>query len=205
MYDIVNMPEQLKEDTRRIMASTNPGELIEELKTCMEMSTEYIIRMAVLVRRLEELGTPVDLDIAILPIVRRIAYGQICPEVVITFQGDPLLMEKAAALPIPDQMTVATNAPIKIMERGGDHRMVAPLSMTRREISQVFGRGKLRSESEQVGWLRERMPEPKLKAMDDGEIVIHQRRNGITVNGRFLSASDLAHYLSQLTMPRKSA
>jgi len=195
------IPKQFRQDVQQILKSTDIEELKQVLQNHAQLALGNILMMAAAVRRLEELEMKVTLNLGILPYLRRIAYGQLSAELFITLQGDVGFLEKAASLPLPDQSQIADNKPLKVMELGGDHRMVPPLSMNGREIKQVIGRGKIRNEAEQIGWLREkaqslRQPGPP---PEKNSVVINRKKKGITVNGYFLSVSDLARYLSQLT------
>jgi hypothetical protein len=158
--------------------------------------------MAALVRQLEELGHEVQIELGPLPFLRKIAYGNMIPELYVALECDPQLLSRAGSLPTPDQERIARNEPLKVMELNGDHRLVPPLSMTRREIAQVFAKGRVRSESEQVGWLKDRARREQQKSFplgDEAIVKIDRKRRGIVANGLFVPAADLAHYLGELS------
>lgn len=178
--------------------------LTEMLHETLSITINSVVRLAAIVKRLEELGAEVSLASPILPYIRRIAHGQILPELFVSLQGDQALLDKAATLAIPDQRRFAENKPLKVMALGGNHRMVPAQLLTRREIRQVFGRGKLRTDTEQIGWLNDDAIK-KLPSAHASEVVLDKRRGGILVNGTFVSATDLAHYLSELTTRRATA
>lgn len=188
-----------KKELDEIRESNDTEWLLKKLKDCLRITVDHVVRLAVIVRRLEECGVEISVDFSLLPYIRRVAYEQVVPELIVTLQGDQQLLEKASSLPIPDQRAIASNKPIKVMEIGGDHRTVPPLSMTRREIRQVFGRGKIRSDAEQIGWLRDEQNKVLIHQQPQPDITIDKKKHGIVVNGIFLSATDLAHYLSELT------
>lgn len=76
----------------------------------------------------------------------------------------------------------------------------APLDMTNREISQVITRGRLRSDQEQVGWLRERQDAQAAKqaVSDDEAYRIDRKRHGAVIEGHFFSRAALARILAEL-------
>ena len=201
MNDILNVPADMKRELSAIAAETDPNALMAELTQCFEITVNHVIKLAALVRRLECLGVEIELQVAILPYIRRIAYGQIIPELFVAMQGDASLLARTSSLPIPDQKKIASGEPLKVMEHGGDHRMVVPLQLTNREIKQVFGKGRLRSDAEQIGWLRDQEESRRLKSVsvDVQDIILDKKRLGINVRGRFVSATDMAHYLAELT------
>lgn len=193
--------DELKGQLSQIQQSTDVNWLMEQLRGSIESSVRHVIIMAAIVRQLEELGHPVEIQIAALPYLRKIAYGNMSAELYVALEGDNLLLSKASALPSPDQEAIARNAPIKVMDAGGDHRMVPPLDLTRDEIFQVFDNGKIRSDAEQIGWLKSRKEKEARKSIGEGEITVtlDKRRGGIVVAGKFLSATELAHYLGELS------
>lgn len=185
-----------------IRQSSDTQWLMSELKECLKITVYHVIKLAAIVRRLEECGCEIEVDFSLLPYIRKVAYEQVVPELIVSLQGDQQLLSKAASLPIPEQRMIAENKPLKVMEIGGDHRKVPPLSMTRREIRQVFGRDKIRSDAEQIGWLRDEQTKAAVHQKVQSEVLVDQKKKGIVVNGTFVSAADLAHYLAELT-PRK--
>jgi hypothetical protein len=200
MYEIANMPEELREELTAISTSEDSGWLLAQLKDCLAITVRHVIKVAALLRRLDERGVEVDIDFALIPILRKVAYGQVLPELVVTLQGDATLLNRAAALSIPDQRTFARNEPVKVMQSGGSHRMVPPLALTRRELRQVIGRSKLRSDTEQVGWLNdERDKVSAAKGTTDHEITVDRKRGGIVANGVFISSMDMVRFLGDLT------
>jgi hypothetical protein len=195
------VPREMQGELNRLLACDDAQQLMAELESSLAVTLRNVVKIAAIVRRLEELGVEISLKLAILPLIRRIAYGQLVPELFVNLQGNSALLDRAASLPIPDQQRIADNTPVKVMMPDGDHRMVPPLSLTRREITQVFGKGKLRDDAEQVGWLRERMQMEQAKAATTGEapVLLDRKRMGIVANGHFISVSDLARYVAELS------
>lgn len=199
------LPKQLATELERIGSLEDTTELRTLLVRSLGVTVEQVILMAAIVRRLEELGDDLtDLEISVFPLIRKVAYGQIVPELLVRLQGKPSLLRRAASMPLPDQRGIANGEPLKVIQPGGDHRMIPPLKLTAVETRQVFASDHIRDEAEQAAWLREREQNQPVKPPDSEEIYLDRKRQGIVVAGRFISASDLAHYLSQLTVPAKS-
>jgi hypothetical protein len=186
----------------QILECTDTKELIELLHEYAANTVSNVRMMAVIVRRLDELGVEVSIDEnSLLPFVRLIAHGQLSPELFVTMMGDFPLLEKAMRLPIPVQERIANNEPMKVMEIGGGHRLVRPLDMTKRERSQVFHGKRLRNEAEQIGWLRDQRDKDDAKAAVtvDRPITVDRKRHGIVANGLFIPLAELAGYVASLS------
>lgn len=201
----LTLTHEMRLEVNRIMSCEDKTKLLRELRDTMQISTKSIITMAALVKRLEQLCVPIDIEFAALPFIRKIAWGQLNPELFLRLQGDPMFLERASSLPLPDQTAIAENMPVKVMLADGDHVMQQPLTMTRKQINQVFARGKMRNDSEQMAWLRDRYEsEAAAKAtIEDIPIRLDKKRNGLVVNGVFIKRSELEYYLAALKGGRK--
>lgn len=205
MYEILNVPNELKSELKKISTSDDAEWLLAQLSEALAITTHHVIKVAALVRRLDECGVEINIDFTLIPLLRKVAYGQVLPELVVTLQGAESLLKKAATLPISDQAKIASNAPLTVMQTGGGHRKVPPLSMTSREIRQVFANGELRSDAEQIGWLCDER-EKQQAAKGTAEIVLDRKRGGIVVNGILVTSSDMARYLGELaSSPKRKA
>lgn len=178
---------------------TDTKKLLEQLKNCLTTTVEMVIRMSAIVRRLEVLGVDVlGLSFPNIDYFRKIAFGQLDANLFVEFSALPSLLQKISRLPIPDQTKIAKGQHLKVMLDGGDHIMVAPNDMTRNQINQVFGKSGIRNDAQQAAWLAEFKIKQAYRSTPKPEIAIDRKRRGITVNSVFLSASDLAGYLSRL-------
>lgn len=132
-----------------------------ELAQQMQATAQHLLRLAWIVRILEDRGEDLSgLMVPLLDYLRRIAYGQVLPEVVVRFADQPLLLAAVASLPIPDQRPFAEGQPLRLVvpvpeAQGGGwtHRLVPPARLGKAGVSQAFDRGRLRSEGEQKEWL----------------------------------------------------
>lgn len=192
----------IQKDIARINASDDVEQLKDELASCLTMTLEHILKMAAIVRRLDDLGVQVSIDNAMLPYIRLIGHGQMSAGLLVAFAGDTNLLEKARQLPLPIQESIARNEPVKVMEIGGDHRMVPPLELTARERRLVFAGKKIRSDSEQIGFLKELAEKDRSKQLQTGgepAVRVDKKRCGIIANGLFIPVSELAGYVASLS------
>lgn len=175
--------------------------LIGELRQCQMRFFSELGRMAAIVKRLDELGVEVAIENSMLSYVRLIAHGQLSQSLFATWHCEPRLLDAARQLPLPVQEKVANNDPFKVMELNGDHRLVRPGDMTRNEIRQVFSGKRLRTEAEQVGWLRHQLEKTAARTSrtDQPEVMLDKKRKGIVANGVFISLSRLAGFVSDLS------
>jgi hypothetical protein len=105
----------------------------EELKDVILVETRItaasLLRTAFAVRILENRGEDLSgLHLGWLSSLRKIAYGQLLPKVVMHFNGLPLLIQKIASLPIPDQERLASGEPVPLV-----------VSTPKRETGSPFG------------------------------------------------------------------
>lgn len=203
MQELVPKQIELPADLEAIRNATDGQWLIGELRHSLELSVQHVIRMAAIVRRLEELNIEVNIKIGPLPFLRKIAYGNMSPELYVALEGNAMLLAKAGSLPTPDQDRVARNEPFKVMGLDGDFRMVPPLQMNRHEANQVFATGRIRSETEQVGYLRERLQKQQIEEREESLVHLSRKRKGVVVSGpAFLSLIELKHFVAELSKKR---
>jgi hypothetical protein len=188
--------------TNQIDLCTDTDLLLEELRSCSLDLLRNVGRMAAIVRRLDELGVEVAIENSLLPYIRLIAHGQLAAESFVSLSGDAKLLERVIRLPLPLQEQIAQNEPLRVMDMGGDHRMVRPLDMSERERKQVFFGKRLRTDAEQIGWLREQFDKDRTRLsakQSTPEIAIDRRRRGVVVNDTFIPIAQLAEWISALS------
>lgn len=141
--------------------SLGPDEILQEFRRLHGLTVENLCRMAVLVRLAEERG----IDLSELPggtlinMLRKIAAGQVLPELVHRFAINRTLYRRAEALPLPDQRRVAADELFTVVELGEDgptHRLLPPSKLAPEQVSQVFASDHIRDEAEQITWLQRR-------------------------------------------------
>lgn len=179
-------------------------ELRAELAKCLRVTAEQLVRSAAIVRRLEDLGDNLeDLKTGMIGYLRKIAYNQLIPDLVVMCQGAPMLMSKVMTLPIPDQQKIVSGEPMRVMElteKGEEtHRLVPPLMLSSEQVRQVFGRECIRNDRQQVLYLRDQKQRFQQVTTDERGIVLDAKRGGIFVNGTFISKTELAQFVAKLT------
>lgn len=175
-------------------------ELLKIIRNCLASTVENFRLIAAAVRRLEECGMELcelEEEIPSLHVFRRIAHGQVAPELFVNVKNETL-REAASSLPLPDQIRIANNEPVKVMEPGGSFRNVPAHSLSQREIRQVFTRGKFREDAAQISWIKEHA-QPKERVADDRPpLKLDRKRGGIILGGWFISAAELGHVMAEL-------
>lgn len=178
--------------------------LVRLIRDQLGITVKALVTVAAAIRILEERGVDVgELKLTMLGHLRRIAHGQLLPELVVRFQGHPRLLSMAAALPMPDQMRLkdATSLAIVEMDQQGAtaKRMIPPESLRTSQLVQIFGRDGIRGEDEQILYLKAgvavRQP---VRTAPDG-VVIDRTRKSIIVNGYRLSLAELLDYAARLS------
>lgn len=182
-----------------IESETDTEKLLSLLNECLAITTETIIRIASILKRLEALGVDlIELKIRNLNYYRKIAAGQLLPELFLEASGCPMLLRQTMTLPLQDQKRIAENKPVKVMLTGGDHLLIEPKNLTAQQIKQVFSATGLRSEGQQISWLMEQRERTQIKGQPRPEVIVDRKNHGIRVDSVFISAADLTRYLSQL-------
>ena len=136
------------------LTSLTIDDLRAELAKQMQLTAQHLIRLAAVVAELERRGEDLsDLRIGMLHHLRRIAAGQVLPEIVVRFANAPGLLAKIGAMPIPDQQRLIDGESIKLLVNSPDggvgHLMVDPMKLTRQQVTQIFARDHIRDEQEQ--------------------------------------------------------
>lgn len=166
--DLAPLPTYLVKD-----ASECAGKSNEELRVILEdglsITCAGLIRAAAAVRQLDANGFDfADANCtATLPLLRKIAYGQLVPDAVAQFFRHPSLLGRLQRLSPPEQKRLSADFPIKVAEYDGTtiaFRAIPPSKLTPKQIRQIFASDHLRSEAEQAAWLREAEPAPARRA-----------------------------------------
>jgi hypothetical protein len=182
----------------RIGDESNPQVLVTELTACMAVTVQAIVKIGAIIRRLDELGFDIEsLRLPNLSYFRKVAHGQMVPELFVSLIGAPIVLRKVANLPLFDQQRISDGKPVKVILPGGDHMMIRVEDMTREQAQQVFASDYIRSDSQQAAWLVEKSQVVGSRKAD-APVMLDRRRHGIVVGETFISASDLAKYLGDL-------
>lgn len=181
--------------------------LKERLTTLLARTADDLRQMAAIVGELERRGEDLSaLRLGIIDHLRRIASGQLLPEIVVRFSGFPQMLRIACHLPLADQQKLAAGEPVEMAVWRGDAvdwRRVDPMCLTRDQVHQVFAGDRLRGKVEQIAYLedrRQRRPsEGKRKAR--GVVRADRERGGVTVKRTFVAAADVVAALAELAAP----
>lgn len=204
--DTDTIPEALHLDAAAIEAMGTP-ELKAELARSLQQSAAHLARLAWIVRVLEERGEDLsDLKIGLLGHLRRIAYGQVLPEIVVRFAESPLLMRKIEMLPIPDQRRIARGEPVPVAVQGPDgsftHRLVDPIYLSADQARLALGPRGLRELPEQIALLEQRPRDrDRSSKAKFGRVTADPARRGLRVGRVFVPHADALQALAALRAP----
>jgi hypothetical protein len=188
----------------RSISAMTTEELREELARGLRLTADSLLRLAIIVKTLEERGEDLSgLRIGLLHHLRRIACGQVLPEIVVRYAGMPSLISVIGSLPLPDQRKLADGGSVELAVYAADgsitYRMADPLTMTRQQASQVFARDHIRSQAEQVLILEQQRSRAKGKTPQKiGDLRIDKELGGVFVGRKFIPLADLAAAVNAL-------
>ena len=189
------------------LAGLSTDQLKVELARVLRITAESLVRLALVVKTLEDRGEDLsDIRVGLLPYLRLIAAGQLLPEVVVRFAGAPALIRVIGALPVQDQRRLAAGEPIPLYLRRGDgtveHRLADPLAMTRDQVQQAFARDHIRDQAEQILVLESRLTRPAKTVRESdkriGNIRVDRGRGGIVVRRTLIPLADLLEAVAEL-------
>lgn len=178
-------------------------ELRDQLAAHLQLTAEHMLRTALVVRELEERGEDLtDLKLGLLPYLRRIAHGQVVPELVVRYAGFPALIQRLSSFPLPEQRKIAAGEPVELLVLRGetsDTRKVDPLHLTRDQLYQVFARDHIRTTAEQAALLEDVRAKPRApKRPKKTRVRTDAERGGLVVGRSFVSVDEVLHALAEL-------
>jgi len=175
--------------------------LKRELSESLRLTAAHLRRLATIVRILESRGEDLsDLKVGFVHYLRRIAYGQILPEVVVRFGDRPALIRRISQLPLPDQQRLSDGERIEMIDlaKPSEHLMVDPLELLPSQLPIVFSRDAIRPLSEQRLVLASRGREGESKTPTRGDCRPDAARGGIVVRRTFVPLGDVLEALAAL-------
>lgn len=178
-------------------------ELREAIRRSFMVGVQSIHRAAMAWRVAEGRGIDLsDLRFRLANYVRRVAHGQMLPEVIAVFYGAPReRIEKIASLPLPDQKK-AVDGQIKtvVKEEGKTtYRLLHPNDMTTQQFRQVFASDHIRSETEQIALLSSRETYSEKAKAQPTSCYVDRKKCGLKVDGpTFISKEQLRRFLEEL-------
>jgi hypothetical protein len=189
------------------LAKMGPEDLRKALAKSLARTASELIRLAWIVRLLEEQGEDLDdLKLDLLPYLRLIAHGQLCPELLVRYGQSSALMRAARGLPMPDQERLATgeSLPLAVLRPDGnlDCQLVDPALLTPAQARLVFAPGRIRPVDEQAILLRNPPPSrARPKSQVVGRARVGPFRDGIIAGGHFIPKADLVAALAAMAVP----
>lgn len=188
-------------DLTAIDTETLKAELAASLRT----TAQGLVRMAAIVAELQTRGEDLsDLRLGLVTWLRKIASGQVLPEIVVRYQGSPQLLRSISALPLNDQQRFADGEPVKlIVDLSGDHRLVEPLKLTREQLHQVFAADHVRDDTEQIMVMETRRNRPAKPETKSRRVRGDKDAGGIFVGRAFAEHGDVLAALADLASPER--
>lgn len=187
------------------LTTLDTAALKRELVLTASAAAGQVLRMAAIVRLLEERGEDLsEVKVGMIRYLRRIAYGQVLPEIVTTFSDYPLLLNRLTSLPLPDQDRIARGESVEVMistDNGPDVRLIAPINLTAEQVYQVFGDGRVRSDSEQVAYLDAKRVKPQKRRNNvvlSGSIRVDRDSKSLRIGKHNVSAEDVMKAMAEL-------
>lgn len=192
---------KLPTDLGKIETAALKAELADSLRT----TADGLVRMADIVAELQTRGEDLsDLRLGIVTWLRKIAAGQVLPEIVVRYQGSPQLLRHVSSLPISDQQRFADGDPVKlIVDLSGDHRLVEPLKLTRDQLTQVFAVDHVRDDTEQIMVMETRRNRPTKTESQARRVRGDKDKGGVFVGRAFAEHAEVLTALADLASPEK--
>lgn len=197
------MPEYLHTIARQYQ-DMGAADLRASLARFVVGTVENVLHMACILRRLEELGDDLaSLNTPWLEDLRRVAYGQLVPNALLIGTRHRRLFNAVRSLPLPDQSRVVADEPMPVVVHregvGPEPRMVPPSKMEDWQIRQVFTKGHIRSEVEQVNYLDN--PKRRRGAARNLGVLVDRKHRRLIVSGENIeiTAAQMAEYLREFT------
>jgi len=189
------------------LSTLTSNQLRTELTASLARTVAEFRRLAWIVRLLEERGEDLtDLRLSLLPYLRKIAYGQLLPEIMIRFSQSPGVMRVVASLPMPDQEKLANGEriPMAIRTPDGklDKRLVDPLGLRADQLSLVFTSNSIRPIEDQMARLETPTKPPRQKTLTMiGRMRPDEKLGGAWVGRTFIPKADMVRVLALLAGP----
>ena len=178
------------------------ADLKNRLSGLLARTADDLREMAAIVAELERRGEDLSgLRLGIVDHLRRIAAGQLLPEIVVRYAGYPQLLRVATGLPLPDQEKMLGESSVQLAvwrEGRVEFRQVDPLCLSPAQLRQVYAGDRIRSESEQIGYLESRAAPAKPKPVRRGKVWADRQRGALRYGKAVLAVGDVLAALAEL-------
>ena len=184
-------------------------ELIRLLLESFARTVKEIAFMASALRQLEQRGVDTTkLKCGLKHYLRLVGNGQVLPGVLLKCSDNRALLDLLVTLPIPDQQRILDGTPVQLWhflpDGTPDHRLVDPDILTRRQLNQVFARGHIRNQGEQLMLLQDQATQAKKPLPEKvGKLLIDPEAAGAWVGRQFIPLDDLVRAVNQLKRVKK--
>lgn len=197
---LTRVPPNEIRDAVEEMRGLTKEQMREVFDGAMRLTVDQIRRMAAVVFHWEEQGHELsELNHALLYYLRRVASGQMLPDLLPSGLQCPEMLERISSLPLPDQKRLVRDPMVPVVELRPGGVIEVPYDatkLTRKQANQVFEKGHIRSVEEQVAYLRRsaRDREPLVPSRDAVlPRAVTVERNGIRISGAtFITKRELA-------------
>ncbi len=181
-----------------LVATKTTEELRKMLVESLHVTAQHLLHLAGIVYELEH-NRNEDLSglrMGMIHHLRKIACGQVLPEVVVRFAGSAMLINAVSGLPLDDQRDIVDGKSVKLWVYSPDGkktwRTPDPMAMTPSQVRQVFAKDHIRGEGEQSLILDQWIAKKQNKRPDRiGNVRIDKERGGAMVGKTFVPLADL--------------
>jgi hypothetical protein len=161
------MKELSTQDFNEFLETASVGDLVAELESCLQVTSDGIVRMSRIMEKLAEKGVDISVYKA-TPMFRALPYvaaGRLNPNILLRYGHNNVFLDAAAALPLSDQnQLLDETARIQVLMHSAETeyvlRSVRPIDLSVRQIRQVFADGYIRNEQQQRDYIG-RLPHSK--------------------------------------------
>lgn len=196
----------------RAFSNMTPEQRWEALKTATVQTSEGLMDMAALIRIIEQVDKR-DLRelkrLPLLPWLRRIAYGQVLPEVMLEFGCSTPLLKAVSRLPIPEQRRAVSGESFPLVvfdDKGGrTHRMYHPMDLSLAQMGQLFSEEGIRTPEQQLMYLDDKREKASVPIPEQVGIIRLDVEAQQAIIGRYrIALSDMEKAVRLLKRSRRN-
>lgn len=186
------------------LSSLSTDSLKRELAIALDLTAQTLLKMAAIVKLLEERGEDLsELRLSMLSTLRLIAHGQVASEAVVRFARNPMLLGKIAKLPLPDQKRLASGDQVEVAEVDSagqlTFRKFDPLLLRARQIKSIFAEDHIRTPAEQVVVIQAARLAPQKQRVSRTTVQPDPERRALRIGAKYVPVSEVLNALAQLS------
>jgi hypothetical protein len=154
---------------------------------------------AAIIRKLESRGVDVIKEFPQFTILRKVAFGEVLPELYAKFCGQPSVLRKAIKLDLDDQAKLAADEPIETLDSNGHTKTVRPSEASGAEIKRAIWGGKIQKPPEKAySQVRHRPPITPQQGVHSN-IRVDKEQQALIWGGMTIGLQSLLFYINELT------